>query len=116
MFHKARLQAGWPTSPQSDGLPRPLDSEALALLRLFLTPLMERAASWSALCQDLSKKGFALAFRKGRLVILNDSGEALCTGRDLGVPLAVLAARMGRPCVRVDRSGQSGALDLHRCG
>jgi hypothetical protein len=92
------------------GLPMPLESEALALLRLFLTPVMEQARSWAELSRGLSDKGFGLTFRKGHLVVLNDTGNALCTGRDLGTPLASLSERIGRPCVRADRSGQTGAL------
>ena len=37
-------------------------------------------------------------------------GDALCTGRCLGGPLRQIAARIGRPCVRVDRNGLSGIL------
>lgn len=110
MLQTAIPQANWPTAPRTSGLPRPLDSEALALLRLFLAPVLERALSWKQLSEDLGRKGFRLTFRLGHLVILNDSGEGMCTGSDLGVPLARLAERLGRPCVLADRSGQAGEL------
>ena len=114
MFRTAIPQASWPIISRRPGLPRPLDSEALSLLRLFLTPIFERASGWQGLSEQLSRKGFRLAFRQGQMVILNDAGEGLCTGSDLGVPLAKLAARMGRPCVRAHRTGDTGELDLPR--
>lgn len=110
MLHSANPQANWPNAPRTAGLPRPLDSEALALLRLFLAPVLERAVSWPQLSEDLGRKGFRLTFRLGHLVILNDSGEGMCTGSDLGVPLARLAERIGRPCVQADRNGEAGEL------
>lgn len=110
MLHSAIPAANWPDSPRTSGLPGPLDSEALALLRIFLTPLLERATDWTQLSEALARKGFGLTFRRGHLVILNDSGEAMCTGSDLGVPLARLAERLGRPSVRADRSGEAGEL------
>lgn len=110
MIQTAIPRANWPNAPLTSGLPRPLDSEALALLRLFLTPVLERALSWSQLSEDLAHKGFRLAFRRGHMVILNDSGEGMCTGSDLGVPLARLAERIGRPCVRANRTGEAGEL------
>lgn len=110
MLHSAIPRASWPTTPRSNGLPRPLDSEALSLLRLFLTPVLERARSWYELSDRLRAKGFAVTFRQGRFVIVNELGEALCTGSDLGVPLARLAKRLGRPCVRADRTGKAGEL------
>ncbi|WP_255564083.1 hypothetical protein [Mameliella sp. CS4] len=114
MFHTAIPQANWPTVPRTSGLPRPLDSEALSLLRLFLTPILERAASWQTLHEQLCAKGFRLVFRRGHMVIVNDTGEGMCTGSDLGVPLAQLSARIGRPCVRAHRTGETGELDLPR--
>lgn len=103
-------QANWPNSPKTSGLPRPLDSEALALLRLFLAPILEGAKTWQTLSEQLARKGFGLTFRRGHMVILNDTGEGLCTGSDLGVPLARLAERIGRPRVRAHRTGQAGEL------
>tara|TARA_R100000750_G_scaffold12923_1_gene8265 strand:- start:1481 stop:1840 length:360 start_codon:yes stop_codon:yes gene_type:complete len=110
MLQAALSQANGPNSPKSSGLPRPLDSEALALLRLFLAPILEGAKNWQTLSEQLARKGFGLTFRRGHLVILNDTGEGLCTGSDLGVPLARLAKRIGRPRVRAHRTGQAGEL------
>ncbi|WP_323767315.1 hypothetical protein [Antarctobacter sp.] len=110
MLHAAISQANWPNVPKTSGLPRPLDSEALALLRLFLSPILEGAKSWQTLSEQLARKGFRVTFRLGHMVILNDTGEGLCTGSDLGVPLARLAERIGRPRVRAHREGQAGEL------
>ncbi|MGP6088484.1 hypothetical protein [Antarctobacter jejuensis] len=112
MLRNAMSQANWPHAPGTNSLPRPLDSEALSLLRLFLTPVLERARNWYELSEQLRAKGFALTFRQGRFVILNEVGEALCTGRDLGVPLAGLAKRLGRPRVCADRTGEAGELAM----
>lgn len=104
------FQANWPNSPKTPGLPRPLDSEALSLLRLFLSPILEGAKNWQTLSEQLARKGFRVTFRQGHMVILNDTGEGLCTGSDLGVPLARLAERIGRPRVRAHRTGRAGEL------
>lgn len=92
------------------GLPAPLDCETNALLRLFLAPILETAPDWAGLAKALAAKGYDLCFREGHLVILNDLGEALCTGSDIGVPMARIAARIGRPCVLAHRDGHSGTL------
>ena len=110
MLHAAINRAAWRTVPSTSGLPKPLDSEALALLRLFLAPILEGAKSWQNLAELLGRKGFRVTFRRGHMVILNDSGEGLCTGSDLGVPLARLAERIGRPRVRAHRTGEAGEL------
>ncbi len=112
MLHSVLSQANWPHAPRTNGLPRPLDSEALSLLRLFLTPVLERARNWYELSDQLRAKGFTLTFRQGRFVILNELGEAICTGRDLGVPLSRLAERLGRPRVCANRTGEAGELSL----
>lgn len=112
MLHTAIHRANWPQAPRTTGLPKPLDSEALSLLRLFLTPILERARSWYDLSEGLRAKGFTLTFRQGRFVILNDGGEALCTGSDLGMPLARLAKRLGRPRVCASRTGDAGELAI----
>ncbi|KMK65690.1 hypothetical protein [Puniceibacterium sp. IMCC21224] len=92
-------------------LPAPLDCETQALLRAFLTPIMEKARSWSDLSTLLRIKGYGIAFREGHLVLINaDTGTPLCTGATLGVPLRTLAARLGRPCVVAHRDGISGHL------
>ncbi len=92
------------------GLPAPLDCETNALLRLFLAPILETAPDWAGLAEALREKGYDLCFREGHLVILNDLGAALCTGSDIGVPMAQIAERIGRPCVRAHRDGHSGRL------
>lgn len=110
MLHAAISRTNWPDAQNTSGLPGPLDSEALALLRLFLSPILEGARSWQNLTEQLACKGFGVTFRLGHMVILNDSGEGLCTGRDLGVPLAGLAKRLGRPRVRAHHTGKAGEL------
>jgi hypothetical protein len=110
MRHQPDDRAGWPKATAAGGLPAPLDSETNALLRLFLVPILETAPDWGTLARALAAKGYALCFREGHLVILNGLGEALCTGSALGVPMARIAARIGRPCVRAHRDGHSGEL------
>lgn len=103
-----------PTDPVTNAdaaFPTPLDCETQALLRGFLTPILEKAKSWADLSDRLQVKGYGIAFRRGHLVLINmDTGAALCTGSSLGVPLRALSARLGRPCVKVHRDGASGAL------
>lgn len=97
--------------PANDPLPAPPDSETAALLRGFLTPILEQARSWDELTTGLSRKGYGIAFRAGHLVLLRlDTGAAICTGRFLGVPLRALSDRLGRPCIKVHRGGLSGSL------
>lgn len=110
MRHQTQLQAGWQDARPMAGMPMPLDCESRAMLRQFLAPILEQAESWPALAERLHDKGYALAFRQGHLVVLNDLGSALCTGSDLGVPMAAIAERIGRPCVRAHRGGHSGEL------
>lgn len=103
-----------PTPPYvaaNDPLPAPPDSETAALMRAFLTPVLEQATSWDGLIRDLARKGYGIAFRAGHLVLLRlDTGAAVCTGRFLGVPLRSLSERIGRPCIKVHRGGRSGSL------
>ena len=100
--------------PWADGqraLPVCPDSETLALLRGFLTPLLEAAGSWTELSEQLQIKGYGLSFRQGHMVITNlATGQAICTGAMLGVPLREIAGRIGRPAVRANCDGQSGEL------
>ncbi|MFV0512682.1 MAG: hypothetical protein ACK5MY_03455 [Jhaorihella sp.] len=78
-----------------------MDSESAALLRAWLCPLLERAESWVELADTLRAKGYGLAIRHGRLVLVRcDCGEPLCSLRFLGTSLRKLAARLGRPAVR----------------
>ncbi|SIS85296.1 hypothetical protein SAMN05421759_104311 [Roseivivax lentus] len=93
----------------SHALPPRLDCETAALVRGFLRPIFERAQTWADLVAALSARGYDLVFREGRLVILShDDGRPLCTGRDLGEPLADLAARFGRLQLKTGRDGRSG--------
>lgn len=94
-------------------LPPPLDSESTALLRGFLTPILESAVSWTNLRDTLAAKGFDMAFRSGRLVLIDANSQTpVCTGQMLGVPLRVLASRLGRPVIRVEPCGKRGTLDM----
>ncbi|WP_425073950.1 hypothetical protein [Sagittula sp. S175] len=115
MRHQPNATAGWGdarlTGTPSSGLPAPLDCETRTTLRLFLEPIISAADSWPGLAADLLKRGYALGFREGHLVILNDTGAAVCTGSDLGIPMASISARIGRPCVRAHAGGHSGELD-----
>ena len=78
-----------------------MDSESAALFRAWLCPLLERAESWVDLSERLRAKGYGLAIRRGRLVLVRcDCGEPLCSLRFLGTSLRELAGRFGRPMVR----------------
>lgn len=110
MQHQPDAQAGWQDAQKLPGLPAPLDCETRAMLRLFLSPILEQSDSWAEIAERLAVKGYSLTFREGHLVVLNDHGEGLCTGTDLGIPMALIAARIGRPCVKAHRGGHSGEL------
>lgn len=122
MRHQTEGQAGWGNDGQSGRsaipssshhtawMPIPLDCETRAMLRLFLSPILERATSWAQIAEQLQAKGYALGFREGHLVVLNDLDQPLCTGSDLGIPLASISARIGRPCVKAHPGGTSGEL------
>ncbi|RBI85507.1 hypothetical protein DRV85_07135 [Rhodosalinus halophilus] len=91
---ETELVTRWRTSAE-------MDSETAMQLRTALAPLFQRAASWQELRAALAAKGLDLAIRGGRLTVIETAGGAeLCTGRWLGAPLATLAARLGRPCVK----------------
>ena len=111
MRHQPELSAGWIDATASPTLPAPLDSETRALLRLFLAPILETATSWEDLGRQLAAKGYHIGFLEGHLVIRNTEGEALCTGSGLGIPLAEISARIGRPCVKAHPGGHSGELN-----
>ena len=87
-----------------------LDCETLVLIRSFLAPILEAAESWAALAKQLEAKGYRLAFHAGHLVIENGQGEALCTGSAIGVPLAKISQRIGRPTLRLNSDGISASL------
>ncbi|WP_299926618.1 hypothetical protein [uncultured Pelagimonas sp.] len=108
MTHHSEKTKSW--AQATNGLPGPIDCETQALLRLFLGPILETAPNWSEIDTRLSEKGYGLCFREGRLVILNENGEAICTGRGLGIPLAEIANRIGRPSIKMHPDGHSGEL------
>lgn len=92
-------------------LPQPLDSETASLLRLFLGPVFENATDWHDLSRTLADKGYGLGFRQGRMVLLNgETKEPVCTGQAMGMPLSILASRLGRPCIRAHANGETGEL------
>lgn len=92
-------------------LPAPLDSETAALLRAFLVPILEGSSSWGEMRSALLKKGYDVKFRMGRFVLVSiASGEAVCTGKALGVPLRALSSRLGRPMVKAHPDGRTGEL------
>ncbi|MHA6324594.1 hypothetical protein [Roseivivax sp. CAU 1753] len=100
-----------PNDAQFPSLPDRLDCETAALMRGFLRPIFEQAQGWADLVTRLAARGYDLAFREGRLVILShDDQRPICTGRDLGEPLITLAARFGRPQLKSGRDGRSGWL------
>lgn len=91
-----------PAHPATGALDTPdMDSESAALFRAWLCPLLERAETWAGLAATLETKGYGLAIRHGRLVLVRrETGEALCSLRFLGTSLRELAGRLGRPMVR----------------
>ena len=76
-----------------------VDCETASLLRMTLAPLFEAAQRWSDLAEALLSKGYHLEIAKSRLVVVDAENRALCTARYLGVPLAELVTRLGRPKV-----------------
>lgn len=112
MRYQSEITAGFVQAAQPMGtLPAPLDCETVALLRGFLTPILESATGWADLADRLDQKGYGIAFREGHMVITDaDTDSGICTGANLGVPLRALSARLGRPCIKVHRDGHSGRL------
>ncbi len=103
-LHAAATQASTPIpgpTGSADLDSPPIDSESAALLRCWLQPLVARSASWEALTAALARRGYALAFRNGRLCLtLGPDGPCICSMRYLGASLRELSARLGRPAVR----------------
>ncbi|MGR3377699.1 hypothetical protein [Salipiger abyssi] len=98
--------------PHPAALPDPLDCETAALLRQVLLPIFESASEWASLAAALARRGYALTFRMGHMVILNaETGTALCTGGTIGAPLGTLSARLGRPALRLNPDGCTAELD-----
>ncbi|QFT64786.1 hypothetical protein SAMN05421853_101294 [Roseivivax halotolerans] len=105
------MQASFQTPDTDTSIPGRLDCETAALVRGFLGPIFARAQSWPELCSTLDARGYALEFRDGRLVVISrDFAGPLCTGRDLGHPLSELAARLGRPQLKLAQGGRKGWL------
>jgi len=78
-----------------------VDSETAALFRAVLRPLIAQSVSWSSLMEALRLKGYGLAFRDGRLFLINhETGKRVCSLQFLGIPLCDLVERLGRPIVR----------------
>lgn len=77
------------------------DVESAILLRSLVLPAFENADSWGQLVEALDSIGFGLAIDKGHLALTEaDTGASICTGRFLGMPLAEVSKRLGKPAVR----------------
>jgi len=76
------------------------DVESAILLRSLVLPAFEAATGWHDLVDALDSIGFGLSIRGGRLSLIDGlNGERICTGRFLGMPLADLTKRFGKPVV-----------------
>ena len=94
----------------------PLDCETAALFRSVLCPVFDAAASWGDLIHRLAGKGYGLAIRDGRLVLLDMStGARVCTARYLGTNLRELSARLGRPVIQARRDAPASG-DFQNAG
>jgi len=88
-----------------------LDCESAALLRQGLLPALEAVTDWPGRAGALAPRGQGMTFRNVRMVIVRScTGWPPSTGRGLGMPLAVRAARLGRPALRLSRDGASAEL------
>lgn len=91
------VQIAWKHTP-SDRNP---DCETGIFLRSLVLPAFENAKTWQELVAALDSVGFGLAIQKGRLTLTDcHSGEQICTGRYLGMPLADLSKKLGKPVIR----------------
>lgn len=98
-FPSGGLRNSAESSPDLDA-PQ-IDTETTVLMRSWMRPVVEQASGWPALVEALSKRGYALAFRNGRLWLTRKAtGDRVCTMRHLGTSMRDLAARLGRPAVR----------------
>lgn len=87
------------------------DVESAILLRSLVLPAFENAASWPQLIEALDGIGFGLAIENGHLTLTEaDTGASICTGRFLGMPLADMAQRLGKPVVRSLGEGHGAFL------
>lgn len=76
-----------------------------------LRPLLETAQDWQGLSAALARKGYELHFRDGRMLFVERyTGQAICTGAAIGVPLRALADRLGRPSLTMSADGRSAVL------
>ncbi|WP_170340227.1 hypothetical protein [Ruegeria arenilitoris] len=88
-----------------------LDSESAALLRASIRPLFTNALDWGALSGILREKGYSLAFRDGRLCLIDQAtGDRVCGLKFLGFELRELVRRMGRPMVIARGANADGDL------
>lgn len=87
------------------------DVESAILLRSLVLPAFEHARTWKELVEALDSIGFGLAIANGHLALTEaDTGARICTGRFLGMPLAQLSERMGKPVVRALGEGDGEFL------
>lgn len=87
-----------------------LDCETAALLRATIRPAFEQSASWTALMDTLGEKGYRLAFRDGRLCVVEGTTDTrICGLRFLGLTLRELVRKLGRPIV-IARTAADGDL------
>ena len=90
----------------------PVDSETAALFRASLYPVISQSPNWATLADRLRIKGYGLAMRDGRLFLTSQqTGARVCSFRFLGLPLADMVARLGRPIVRA-LPGNQGDGDI----
>lgn len=89
----------WSHAPWSAG-DTAMDLETSVHLRCHLSRAFSAARQWSDLIEHLGILGFHLAFRDGRLTLVNDQTQmALCSCRFLGFSVADLRRTLGKPCV-----------------
>lgn len=77
-----------------------MDIETSVHLRCHVSPAFSSARRWSDLVDRLAGLGLHLAYRDGRLTLINSrTGDAICSCRFLGFSAADLCRRLGKPCV-----------------
>ena len=76
------------------------DFESAILLRSKVLPIFDQANSWRGLVVALCEQGFGISIRNGRLWLTQiEDKHRICTARFLGMPLASLSKRLGKPCI-----------------
>ncbi len=79
-------------------IPNCPETETLVLLQGFIAPILRGASSWTALTEQLAKKGYALVLRDGQGILLSkDADKDVCTCAHLGMALSDLTKRLGPP-------------------